>query len=88
MSVVREEIEDLMIGMVIIAKADPLPYLCLDALVWALVEEMEAMWPLISDESKVTLASIAISLKHREAGVVATPNRAAPACSRHPPPTS
>jgi len=78
MSAFREEIEDLMIGMVIIAKADPLPYLCLDALVQALVEEMDAMWPLISDESKVALASIAISLQHREGGVVDTFHRAAP----------
>jgi hypothetical protein len=78
MSAIREEIKDLMVGMVIIAKADPLPYLCLDALVRALVEEMEAMWPLISDESKVALASIAIYLQHREDGVIATPHRPAP----------
>lgn len=70
MSAVRQEIENLMAGTLVVAQADPLPYFCPDALAGALLEEMEAMWPLISDESKIGLVSIAVSLQHRHRGAV------------------
>ena len=77
MSAVQNEINGLMADLHEIALADPLPYFCLDALARALLEQMEAVWPVIEDESKIGLASIALALQHRKSGVVAVPHPAA-----------
>ena len=77
MSTVQKEINGLMADLHEIALADPLPYFCPDALARALLEQMEAVWPVIADESKIGLASIALALQHRESGVVDVPSPAA-----------
>lgn len=76
MSTVQNEINGLMADLHEIALADPLPYFCADALARALLEQMEAVWPVITDESKIGLASIALALQHRDSGVVAVPSLA------------
>jgi len=76
MSTVQNEINGLMADLHEIAMADPLSYFCLEALARALLEQMEAVWPVITDESKIGLASIALALQHRESGVVAAPSLA------------
>lgn len=77
MTAVQNEINGLMADLHKIALADPLPYFCPDALARALLEQMEAVWPVITDEAKIGLASIALALQHRESGVVAVPCLAA-----------
>lgn len=77
MITVQNEINGLMADLHEIALADPLPYFCPDALARALLEQMEAVWPMITDESKIGLASIALALQHRGRGVVAVYHLAA-----------
>lgn len=71
----RQEIHNLMAGIVIAAKANPLPQFCPEVMAAVLVDEMEKIWPLMSPESKVGMALVAATLQHRHSGVVATTER-------------
>ena len=50
---------------------DPLPF-DTNAMAHALVEELEAMWPLISDESKGVVMGIVLLLMREAAGKIQT----------------
>lgn len=72
MSASRQEIHNLMAGILIAAKANPLPQFCPEVMSAVLVDEMEKIWTLMPPESKVGMALVAVTLQHRHSGVVVT----------------
>lgn len=72
MSTAREEIRILMASILVTARANPLPRFDPEALATVLLHEMQGIWPLMSIESKIAMALIAVTLQHRQNGVVST----------------
>jgi hypothetical protein len=73
MSAVRQEIHNLMAGILISAKASPSPQFCPKVMSTVLVEEMEQIWTLMPPESKVAMALIAVTMQQQDGAVATRP---------------